>query len=83
MEPDSIGTKDIIAVVVSKDSLDWSGINAKISQNKSIDYASRLRNVLGTGTQTIQADVSSKGNIRFNGKAGNNQLVACIVEVNK
>ena len=83
MEPDSIGTKDIMAVVVSKDSLDWSGINAKISQNKTADYASRLRNALGSGAQTIQADVSSKGNIRFKGEPGNNQLVACIVEVNK
>ncbi len=83
MEPDSIGTKDIMAVVVSKDSLDWSGINARISQNKTSDYATRLKNALGAGTQTIQADVSPKGNIRFRGEAANNQLVACIVEVNK
>jgi hypothetical protein len=43
MQPDSIGTKDLIAVVVSKDSLNWSALNEKISQNKTGDYAARLR----------------------------------------
>ena len=83
MEPDSIGTKDIMAVVVSKDSLDWSEVNAKISQNKTADYAGRLRSALGASTQFIQADVSAKGNIHFKGDGTDQKLVACIVEVNK
>ena len=83
MEPDSIGTKDVMAVVVSKDSLDWSGVNAKISQNKSADYASRLKSALGSGTRFIQADVSPQGNIHFKGDGSEGRLVACIVEVNK
>jgi len=83
MEPDSIGTKDIMAVVVSKDSLDWSGVNAKISQNKTSDYAARLRSALGATAQYIQADVSPKGNIHFKGEGGDGKMVACIVEVDK
>jgi hypothetical protein len=83
MEPDSIGTKDIMAVVVSKDSLNWSEINTKISQHKTEDYASRLRSALGIGAQFIPAEVSSKGNIQFTGEGSDSRLVACIVEVNK
>jgi hypothetical protein len=83
MEPDSIGTKDIMAVVVSKDSLDWSGLNAKISQNKSADYASRFRSALGPSVQYVQADASPKGNIHFKTDESDKRLVACIVEVNK
>jgi hypothetical protein len=83
MEPDSIGTKDLMAVVVSKDSLNWSSINEKISQNKNADYGDRLRLALGAETQFIQADLSSKGNIHFRGEGDGNRLVACIVEVNK
>jgi hypothetical protein len=83
MEPDSIGIRDIMAVVVSKDSLNWSGINSKISQNKTEDYGARLRSALGASTQFIQADVSQKGNIHFKGDGSNSRLVACIVEVNK
>ena len=63
--PISIGTRDMMAVVVSKDSLDWSGVNAKISQNKTGDYGARLRSALGSTTRFIPADISSKGNIHF------------------
>ena len=83
MEPDSIGTKDWMAVVVSEDSLNWSGLNEKISRDKTVDYASRLRSALGSSAQLIQADVSSKGNIHFKSDGNSNRLVACIVEVNK
>src|SRR5579864_7607586 len=51
MQPDSIGTKDIMAVVVSKDSLNWSSVNAQISQNRTIDYASRLKSALGSSAK--------------------------------
>ncbi len=83
MEPDSIGTKDLMAVVVSKDSLNWAALNEKLSQNKSGDYASRLRSALGSTSSLIQADVSQKGNIHFKGDGVNSRLVACIVEINK
>ena len=83
MEPDSIGTKDLIAVVISKDSLNWSSINTQISQNKTADYGARLRSALGSSAQFISADISSKGNIHFKTDAGTNRMVACIVEINK
>jgi hypothetical protein len=83
MEPDSIGTKDLMAVVVSKDSLNWSALNDKINRNKTGDYAAGIRSALGVSTQFIQADVSQKGNIHFRGGGNSNRLVVCIVEVNK
>jgi hypothetical protein len=83
MEPDSIGNKDLMAVVVSRDSLDWSALNQKISQNRMADYEDRVRAALGTSARFVPADVSTKGNIHFKGEAGTNQVVACVVEVNK
>jgi hypothetical protein len=73
----------MMAVVVSKDSLNWSSLNAKISQNKTGDYASRVRAALGASTQFIQAGVSQKGNIRFSGDGNGGRIAAYIVEVNK
>jgi hypothetical protein len=83
MQPDSIGSRDVMAVVVSKDSLNWSAVNAQISQNKTADYGNRLRSALGSSVQFIPADVSSKGNIHFRADANSKGMVACIVEVNK
>ena len=83
MEPDSIGTKDQMAVVVSKDSLNWSAVNSQISQNKTVDYASRVRSALGSSTQFIPAELSSKGNIHFKAEAGSKRIVTCIIEINK
>ena len=83
MEPDSIGVKDIMAVLVSRDSLNWSSLNEKISQNRSSDYATRVRTALGSSAQFLSADVSSNGNIHFKGEGAGNKIVACIVEVNK
>ena len=83
MQPDSIGTRDVMAVVVSKDSLNWSALNEKISQNKTGDYAARLRSALGSSARFIQADLSPKGNIHFKGDENGNGIVACIVEINK
>jgi hypothetical protein len=83
MEPDSIGKKDVMAVVVSRDSLNWSSLNEKISQNKMSPYADRLRSALGSSARMIQADLSPKGNIHFKNDGNSDRIVACIVEVNK
>ena len=83
MEPDSVGTRDLMAVVVSKDSLNWAELNDKLSQNKTGDYGARLRSALGSSARLIQADISQKGNIHFKSDGTDNRLVACIVEINK
>ncbi|MFI5193124.1 MAG: C1 family peptidase [Chitinophagales bacterium] len=84
MEPDSIGTKDVMAVVVSKDSLNWYEISQKINRNPGSDYAARLRTALGSpGTQGVEISPSSKGNIHFKADGTNVRLVACLVEVDK
>jgi hypothetical protein len=83
MQPDSIGTRDEMAVIVSKDSLNWSALNGKISQNKAGDYAARLRSALGSSTSFIQADLSPKGNIHFRADENANGIVACVIEINK
>jgi hypothetical protein len=83
MEPDSIGTRDLMAVVISRDSLNWAGLNEKLSQNRTGDYAARLKQVLGQSSQLIQAEVSQKGNIHFREDGKNKRTVACIVQINK
>ena len=84
MMPDSIGTKDVMAVVISKQPLDWHGLNQELSKNPSQDYAQRLNTILNTELiRNVRFQANSKGNMQFSVQGDNNKVVACIVEVNK
>ncbi|MBS1666216.1 MAG: hypothetical protein JST58_02460 [Bacteroidetes bacterium] len=84
MTPDSIGKKDYMAVIVSKDSLDWNSVNTQLSQNPQQDYASRLNAVLGSKLlRNVHYQNNSKGNMQLNVDGGNNGVIACVVEVDK
>jgi hypothetical protein len=84
MAPDSIGTKDYMAIVVSKDSLSWNAINQQLSQNSQQDYASRLNAVLTSKLiRNVRFDATAKGTMHFKVDGDNNSVVACVVEVDK
>lgn len=84
MTPDSIGTRDMIAVVVSKQPLPWYELNQKISRDPSSDYATRLNSALsGQLVRNVPFQAGSKGTMQFSVSAGENQVVASIVEISK
>jgi Papain family cysteine protease len=73
MTPDSIGTKDEMAVVVSRQPLDWHAINEKISANPSRDFAARLNDALGSRLiHSVRFKNSAKGNMQFTVEAAAN-----------
>ena len=86
MMPDSIGTRDQIAVVVSKKPQDWYALNNKISQNPGQDFGSRVNAAFGNQLiHNIKFKSSAKGNMQFavEGNANPNSVVVTIVEVSK
>ena len=84
MTPDSIGSKDMIAVVMSKQPLDWYAVNTAISKNPASDYATRLNAVLGESLlKSAQFSTTAKGTMGFSGNTSANQVMACIVEIDK
>ncbi|MBY0477156.1 MAG: peptidase C1A papain [Chitinophagaceae bacterium] len=84
MMPDSIGTRDVIAVVISKKELNWHQLNQQISANPSADYAARLNNALGSSLiRNVRYSTTGKGSLRFDVTGDSNDVVACIVEVTK
>jgi hypothetical protein len=84
MTPDSIGTKDLIAIVVSKQPLDWFKLNQTISQQPQSDFATRVNNVLRTQVAPgIRYESTRTGTIKFEGPATNSQLATCVVEISK
>jgi hypothetical protein len=85
MTPDSIGQRDMIAVVVSGSELDWYGIHSKInSQPRSQSFQSRLNAALGASKPgQLNMSATSKGNIQFTADLRQGQAVACFVELDK
>jgi Papain family cysteine protease len=84
MTPDSIGTRDEMAVVVSQQPLDWYALNNAISQNPGRDYAARLNAALGDKLiRNVAFKSSAKGNMQFTIQDARNGVVATIVEISK
>ena len=84
MQPDSIGNKDMMAIVVSKQPLDWYKLNQSLSQNPQSDYSNRLNTVLGSQLiRNLNFQSNASGAIHFESPAGNNQVAACVVEIDK
>jgi len=85
MMPDSIGVRDEMAVVVSREPLDWNTLNNRISQNPGQDYAARVNAAVGDKlVRNIKFLSSAKGNMQFTVKGGDtNSVVATVVEISK
>jgi hypothetical protein len=83
MGPDSIGTKDYMAVVVSKDELNWYQLNETISKNKTSYQASVAAALSGMASGRISVSNTGKGNLRFTAPAGEKGIAYAIVEINK
>jgi hypothetical protein len=84
MTPDSIGTRDVIAVVVSKQPLNWYALNNSIAANPGQDYATRVNDAIGEHLLRHTVFKSSaKGNMQFTVQGDDNSVVATIVEISK
>jgi Papain family cysteine protease len=85
MTPDSIGNRDMIAVLVSRNELDWYAIQTSINrQLKTLPLPTRIRTAIpGSVARGVQYSESQKGNIRFTANTSNNEVVYCIVEFDK
>jgi hypothetical protein len=87
MSPDSIGIKDEMAVIVSKEPLDWYALNKQISQDPRKEFAARLTAALSDKLiRNTRFQTSAKGNMQFTVDADNGdnkKAVVTIVEIDK
>ncbi len=84
MEADSIGNRDFIAIVVSKDELDYNQLNNAISQSAGTDYLAKVNAALqGIMIRSARFSNSNDGSIYFKVDANSNKAVACVVAIDK
>jgi hypothetical protein len=83
-EADNIGSSDQIAIVVSKDELDYNALNASISRSSRSDYLARVNEALqNIMIRSARFNNTTDGTIYFKVDANNNNAVACVVTIDK
>ena len=84
MEADSLGNKDFIAIVVSKDELDYNALNQAISRSGRADYLGKVNDALQSILiSSSRFNSTSDGRIYFKVDANSNKAVACVVAIDK
>jgi len=80
MHLDDIGTKDYIAVVLSKDPLDYNALNKKISNASGTTYSNKLKSVIKNGTDS---QISGGQLLNVQTDLAKASMTAMVIEINK
>lgn len=84
MEADSLGNRDFIAIVVSKDELDYNQLNQSISRNSQSDYLGKVNEALRSILiRSARFNNTNDGTVYFKVDANDNKAVACVVAIDK
>jgi Papain family cysteine protease len=82
MQADDMGNKDLMAIVVTKEAIDYKQLNDAINKGRG-DYRSKVMQALN-GTTVSSVDYQSEqGRIGFTAESENKNAVAVIVEIDK
>ncbi|MCX8020146.1 MAG: peptidase C1A papain [Chitinophagaceae bacterium] len=83
-EADAIGSTDYIAIVVSKEELDYQALNQAINRSTKSGYAEKVNDALSSLLiRSVKYQNTPDGNIYFKADANTNKAVACIVAIDK
>jgi Papain family cysteine protease len=82
---DSVGTKDVFAIVVSKKPLDYTALNTAINKSTQATYAGKLNEAINSNAiSAVKYSTTNTGNIYFKADVGEQKnVVGCVVEVDK
>ena len=84
MEADSIGNRDYIAIVVSKDELGYNQLNQAINQSRQSSYQAKVNEALNSiMIGSARFNNTGDGRIYFKVDANSNKAVACVVAIDK
>ncbi|MEY4902938.1 MAG: hypothetical protein RLZZ292_753 [Bacteroidota bacterium] len=84
LQADQTGNKDFMAVVVTKQALDYVKLNAAINASRQGSYQAKLMEALGAqAINNVRFAANANGIIGFECDTQENQAVAMIIEVDK
>jgi hypothetical protein len=83
LQADQVGNQDFMAIVVTKQPLDFNKVNAAINASRQPTYQAKVNEAIGNaGIQNVRFSARN-GIIQFESQSQDNQAVAMIVEINK
>lgn len=84
LKADDIGSQDFMAVVVSKEELDYRSLNDKINRSPGGNYLAKLNKALGTQQISKPSFKLNASSVAFQGKAaGGQNVVGVVLEIDK
>lgn len=82
MTPDDVGNKDRIAIVVSKQALDFRKLNTAINSSRQRSYAAKLKEALGNQRIT-SVGFRAGQTVAFEAKTEGKNVVGTVIELDK
>jgi hypothetical protein len=83
LQADDLGSKDLLAVVISKKPLDYNVLNDAVSKSKLSSYASKLTEAIGSNMRTDINYMETGGNVSFNTNISPDDIIGFVIEVDK
>ena len=84
LKADNIGNKDFMAVVVSKEELDYQDLNSRINRASGNDYLTKLNTALGAMQLNNPNFKAGTSTVAFKGKSsGTQKVVGVVIEIDK
>ncbi len=82
MEVDKVGNKDVIAVLISKQKIDFKAFNQKLTSDKNTEFSTRLFKQVENETITNVSFQKTNG-INFTSNVKDKTILPLIIEINK
>ena len=83
MVADNVGSRDRIAVIVSKAELNYAQVNQAINSSQQPTYARKVQEVVSSESAANVKFMDDKGAIDFDAALNGKNIVAVIVEIDK
>ncbi len=83
LQADNVGSKDYLAVVVTKKPLDYKALNESISKSRSGSFSSKIAEALGSQMRNDIDFAAKSGNVGFDTGVDPDDRIAFIIEVDK
>jgi hypothetical protein len=83
LQSDNTGSKDYLAVVVTKKPMDYKALNESISESRSVSFSSKVADALGPQFRKDIDFVEKSGNVGFDTRVNPDDRIAFIIEVDK